>query len=204
MRGGVCDCRYCTERVQITCAFCKKIVWGLRRKKERRGQRFCSRRCANRWNARSRAGRPPCECGCGMLIGPQATRFISGHNPPTPRAPLRGPANGRWSGGRPKNLICRQNTACGEKPCSRRMTTRARAAALEAGLGIRSTCTRITLGASQTNLLRPSTSTTVKHFVSIVIARFTGVWTERDGAGGSAPVRNRLRHIEPVHRAMTA
>src|SRR5688500_14947091 len=45
--------------------------------------------------------------------------------------------------------------------------------------------------------LAPSTSTTVKHFVSIVIARFTGVWTERDGAGGSAPVRNRLRHIEP-------
>jgi 5-methylcytosine-specific restriction endonuclease McrA len=99
MRGGTCSCRYCTERVQIKCAFCRKTAWVLRRKVEERGQRFCSRRCANFWNSRKRAGRPPCECGCGLLIGPQATRFISGHNPRAPRAPLRGPANPRWSGG---------------------------------------------------------------------------------------------------------
>ncbi len=99
MRGN-CTCRYCTQRVQIKCAFCQKLAWVLRKKVEQRGQRFCSRRCANFWNSRCRAGRPPCECGCGMLIGTGATRFISGHNlPHTPPPPRRGPDNWRWSGG---------------------------------------------------------------------------------------------------------
>ena len=103
MRGGVCHCRYGTDRVQITCAFCQRVVWVLRKKKEQRGQRFCSRRCANRWNGRSRAGRPPCACGCGMLIGRQATRYISGHNPPKPHKRRSGPDPWNWRGG-PKRL----------------------------------------------------------------------------------------------------
>ena len=99
MRGEVCHCRYCTERVQIKCAFCRRLVLVLRKKVEQRGQRFCSRRCANRWNGRTRAGRPPCACGCGTLIGRQATRYISGHNPSKPPEPRSGPDNWRWSGG---------------------------------------------------------------------------------------------------------
>ena len=77
-------------------------------------------------------------------------------------------------------LICRQNTACGEKRCSRKMTTRARVAALEAGLVTRSTYTRITSGASQTNLRRLTTSTTGWRCASTAIARFTGAQTESE------------------------
>ena len=102
MRGGICRCRYCTERVQIRCAFCQKSAWVLRKKVEQRAQRFCSRRCANFWNARVRAGRPFCACGCGKPIGPQATRFSAGHNRPQ-HEPVRGPAHPRWTGG-PKRV----------------------------------------------------------------------------------------------------
>src|SRR6266851_443116 len=98
MRRGVCKCRYCTERVQIKCAFCQRFVFVLRKKAEQRGQRFCSRRCANLWNGRSREGRPSCACGCGILIGPQATRYISGHNPTKPLR-RRGPDHPNWKGG---------------------------------------------------------------------------------------------------------
>jgi hypothetical protein len=34
-----------------------------------------------------------------MLIGSQATRYVSGHNPSTPPAARKGSANWRWSGG---------------------------------------------------------------------------------------------------------
>lgn len=76
----------------------------LRKKVERRGQRFCSITCAQTWIHRLRAGHPFCACGCGRPIGSQAKRFISGHNATADTPPrLYGPANWRWSGG-PKNF----------------------------------------------------------------------------------------------------
>lgn len=203
MRGGACGCRYCTERIQIRCAFRRQTAWVLRKKVEHRGQRFCSRRCANLWNSRKRAGRPPCECGCGMLIGPQATRFISGHNPPTPRAPLRGPANGRWSGGpkrphlSPEHRAWRQAVFRKDDYTCQSCGARSRAA------------DPVYLHAHHVRRVadEPLAAFDVDNGQTLCLEchrTLTGVRIERNGASGSPPLRNRLRRIDTVDRGMTA
>lgn len=89
------------------CAECGRTVEVPFSKVADRGQRFCSRACANRFNgrvAKDKAAqaaplRPLCACGCGQRIGKQATKYRSGHNPTVPPPPRRGPANHRWNGG---------------------------------------------------------------------------------------------------------
>ena len=88
----------------LSCGECGLITLVPWKKIRDRGQRFCSRVCANRVNGRRKKleydrRRPLCACGCGLRIGKQAKLYRSGHNPSVPPPPRRGPANHRWSGG---------------------------------------------------------------------------------------------------------
>ena len=106
---AICGCASCQAFIEIVCAECTRTVLVPFRKVRGRDQRFCSRTCANRWNARARKAkrvpvlRPFCACGCGLRIGKQATKYRSGHNPVTPPPPRRGPDHPQWTGG-PKHL----------------------------------------------------------------------------------------------------
>lgn len=111
-----CACAACTAIVFITCLECGKRAPVLEKKVRSRGQRFCSRTCANRWNARRRKAvrpepipRPLCACGCGLRIGKQAKKYRSGHNPPGPKKRLYGADNPRWSGGPKRPHLSREH-----------------------------------------------------------------------------------------------
>lgn len=75
----------------------------LRRKVVGRGQKFCSRACANKHNARMsqrpQVLAPLCLCGCGGRPIKATSLWVSGHNPRTPPPARRGPANPLWRGG---------------------------------------------------------------------------------------------------------
>lgn len=119
MRG--CRCHACIDLTPIVCVECGKTVLVLDRKVRGRGQRFCSRTCANRWNAREARrtrpapNRPLCACGCGKMIGKQAKLYRQGHNPQPRRVGLRGPSNPNWSGGPKRPVLSMEHRAWRER-----------------------------------------------------------------------------------------
>ena len=122
MGRGNCACRYCTERVEIVCPMCLNKALVLRKKIEIRGQRFCSRKCAQTWNGRIKAGHPFCACGCGRPVGSQSKLgFIRGHNSTSANVPSPkfGPANWRWGGGPKRPHLSKEHRAWRELIFSR-------------------------------------------------------------------------------------
>jgi 5-methylcytosine-specific restriction endonuclease McrA len=95
-----CTCITCKTSVTLSCQNCREKFEVLSNKVKYRGQRFCSRKCANSFTAI--VAKPLCKCGCGQKCSKQKNEYVERHHPILNRRGLKGSLNPNWQGGMPR------------------------------------------------------------------------------------------------------